>query len=71
MLYLVGHFTKRWPDLNTPPPHPCLETALRKNRPLDPQSNSRTTFFTIELGFWWFWWMQDSYSPVHDNISAL
>ena len=28
-----------------PPPPPCLGTALRKNRPLVPRSNSRTTFF--------------------------
>ena len=28
-------------------------------------------FFTTVLGFSWFWWMQDSYSGVHDNISCV
>ena len=55
-----------------PPPPPCLGTALRKNRPLVPRSNSRTTFFfTTESGFSWFWWMQDSYPGVQDNISCV
>ena len=56
---------------NVTPPPPCLGTALRKNRPLVPQSNSRTTFFTTVLGFSGFWWMQDSYSGVQDNISRV
>ena len=43
-----------------PPPPLCLGTALCKNRPLVPRSNSRTIFFTTELGFSWFWWMNDS-----------
>ena len=34
-----------------PPPPPCLGTALRKNRPLVPRSNSRTTFFYHGIGF--------------------
>ena len=42
-----------------------------KNRPLVPRSNSRITFFTTELCFSWFWWMKDSYSGVHDNISCV
>ena len=28
-------------------------------------------FFTTVLGFSWFWWMQDSYSGVQDNISHV
>ena len=28
-------------------------------------------FFPTELGFLWFWWMQDSYSGVQDNISCV
>ena len=36
---------------------PCLGNALHKNRPLVPQSSSRTPFFTRVLGFSWFWWM--------------
>ena len=35
-----------------PPPPPCLGTALCKNRPLVPRSNSRTIFFTS--GYWVF-----------------
>ena len=35
----------------TPPPPPCLGTTLRKNRPLVPRSNSRTTFFYHGIGF--------------------
>ena len=55
-----------------PPPPPCPGDALRKNRPLVSRSNSRTTFFfTTVLGFSWFWWMQDSYSGVQDNIVLL
>ena len=34
-----------------PPPPPCPGTALRKNRPLVPRSNSRTTFFYHGIGF--------------------
>ena len=36
-----------------PLPHgpPCLGTTLRKNRPLDPRPNSRTTFFYHGIGF--------------------
>ena len=37
-------------DARSPPP-PCLGTALRKNRPLVPRSNSRTTFFHHRIGF--------------------
>ena len=33
------------------PPPLCLGTALRKNRPLVPRSNSRTTFFCHGIGF--------------------
>ena len=28
-------------------------------------------FFTTVLGFSWFWWMQDSYAGVQDNISCV
>ena len=38
--------------LCTTPPPPCLGTALCKNRPLVPQSNAHTTFFTS--GYWVF-----------------
>ena len=34
-----------------PPPPLCLATALRKNRPLVPRSNSGTTFFYHGIGF--------------------
>ena len=33
------------------PPPPCLGTALRKNRPLVPRSNSRTSFFYHGIRF--------------------
>ena len=33
------------------PPPPCPGTALRKNCPLVPRSNSRTTFFHHGIGF--------------------
>ena len=33
-----------------PPPPPCPGTALRKNHPLVPRSNSRTTFFYHGIG---------------------
>ena len=35
----------------SPPPPPCLGTALRKNRPLVPRSNSCTTLFYHGIGF--------------------
>ena len=34
-----------------PPPPPCPRTALRKNHPLVPRSNSRTTFLYHGIGF--------------------
>ena len=34
-----------------------LPTAVRKNQPLVPRSNSRITFFTRVVGFSCFWWM--------------
>ena len=33
------------------PPPPCLGTTLRKNCPLVPRSNCRTTFFYHSIGF--------------------
>ena len=39
------------------PPPPCPGTALRKNQPLVPRSNSRITFFTRVVGFSCFWWI--------------
>ena len=44
-----------WRLLLTPPPPPCPRTALRKNQPLVPRSNSRITFFTRVVGFSCFW----------------
>ena len=32
---------------------------------------SHSFFSTAELDFLWFWWMQDSYSGVQDNISCV
>ena len=63
--------TIRYRSLVPTPPPLCLGTALCKNRPLLPRPNSRTTFFTTELGFLWFWWTKDSYSRVQDNRTII
>ena len=53
------------------PPPPCLGTTLRKNCPLVPRSNSRTTFFYHGIGFFMVLVDAGQHPGVQDNISCM
>ena len=56
--------------LGMPPPL-CLGTTLRKNRPLVPRLNSRTTFFYHGIGFFMVLVDAGQHPCVQDNISCV
>ena len=55
-----------------PPPPPVPRNRIAQEPPAGSAVEfSHHFFFTRVLGFSWFWWMQDSYSGVQDNISCV
>ena len=59
-------------DASAPPSPPVSRNCPAQ----EPPPGSAVEFshyfcFTTELGFSCFWWMQDSYSGVQDNLSCV
>ena len=71
----LAHFlslvTSRCCPLYTYPPPPAQEPPCARTAPWFRGQILAPLFFTTVLGFSWFWWMQDSYSGVQDNISCV
>ena len=58
-------------DALVPPPPRAQEPPCARTAPWFRGRILAPLFFTTVLGFSWFWWMQDSYSGVQDNVVLL